>query len=124
MQRLLTVLLAFAFISTGVLGLACHASHAAGTHVHGHIAEAASFISSPDAPIPSDQHSDHQKQTPSNHHGDVCPDFVCHGTLAVLPTADGLTPTPPTAISLMPNDFGGTGSVPAPLDRPPLAFRS
>jgi hypothetical protein len=123
-QRLLAVVLAFAFISTGILGLACHASHAAGTHTHSNATEAASPVPLPDAASPSELHSDHQKQAPSNHHADFCPDLICHSTLAVLPTVDGLALDPPTTISLMPKDFGGTGSVPAPLDRPPLAFRS
>jgi hypothetical protein len=66
----------------------------------------------------------HDGKSPATHHCGDCLDFVCHGGLAVLPTIDGLSLPPASAILTALTEFALVGRRPAPLDRPPLSIRS
>jgi hypothetical protein len=118
-RRFIGVILTFALVLAGIVGVEAHAHH--GLHQHNHALTDASRVASQDA---HHEHADQDGKPPANHHCGDCLDFVCHGGLAVLPTIDDLSLPPVSAILTALTEFALVGRRPAPLDRPPLPIRS
>jgi hypothetical protein len=122
-RRFLSVVLTYALVLAGVVGVEAHAHHASAVHQHTHSLADAAHVASDDA-TSGHEHAHRDGKAPATHHCGDCLDFVCHGGLAVLPTIDDLSLPPASAILTALTEFALVGRRPAPLDRPPLPIRS
>jgi len=122
-RRFLSVVLTCALVLAGIVGVEAHAHHASGLHQHNHALADAPHAAADDTSF-DHKHANHDGKSPGTHHCGDCLDFVCHGGLAVLPTIDGLSLPPASAIVTALTEFALVGRRPVPLDRPPLPIRS
>jgi len=118
--RFVAAMLACALVIGNVVGGAAHALHGAGVHDHhGHGASASIAM--------ADEESLAVGERETGAAGDqeaFCLDVLCHGGLAVFPTACAVMLSMRATGVDVPPDVGGADTTPAPLDRPPSITRS
>lgn len=119
-RQVLAALVAFALLVSGIVGVTVHASHGAGLHGHDDALELVAADAAADTSSLAHGHG----PGPSDQSEQLCLDYLCHGGWAVLQSVDAVAYRLKAIVVGTSIEVSGSGTTPAPLDRPPSFLRS